>query len=82
MHHHVRHNHGQMMDADGDRNQGLHRDCRFSVIQPRDVFWNLGVMLDSELSMRKHMAKVTSTSIYQLRRVRQVHRYVPEAQMR
>ena len=45
-----------------------------SVIQPKDVVRDLGVMLDSELSMQQHIAKVTSTCFYQLRRLRQVRR--------
>jgi hypothetical protein len=32
-----------------------------SVIQPKDVVRDLGIMLDSELSMKQHIAKVTST---------------------
>jgi len=47
-----------------------------SVIQPKDVVRDLGVMLDSELSMKQHIAKVTSTCFYQLRRLRQVRRLV------
>ena len=49
-----------------------------SVIQPKDVVRDLGVMLDSELSMQQHIAKVTSTCFYQLRRLRQVRRLVGE----
>jgi hypothetical protein len=43
-----------------------------SVIQPKDVMRDLGVMLDSELSMKQHIAKVTFTCLYQLRGFRQV----------
>jgi len=35
-----------------------------SVIQPKDVVRDLGVVHDSELSMKQHIAKVTSTSAY------------------
>ena len=37
-----------------------------SVIKPKDVVRDLGVMLDSELSMKQHIAKVTSTCFYHL----------------
>ena len=47
-----------------------------SVIQPKDVMRDLEVMLDSELSMKQHIAKVISTCFCQLRRFRQVRRFV------
>ena len=47
-----------------------------NVIQPAPVVRDLGVLLDSELSMKKHVNKVTSTCFYQLRRLRQIRRLV------
>src|SRR5664279_2820400 len=38
-----------------------------SVIEPKDVVRDLGVMLDSGLSMKQHVAKTASTCFYQLR---------------
>ena len=37
---------------------------------------NLGVLLDSELSMKQHVAKVTMICFYHLRRLRQIRRRV------
>ena len=47
-----------------------------NVIQPKTVVRDLGVLLDSELSMKQHIAKVTSTCYYQLRRLRQIRHLV------
>ena len=47
-----------------------------SVIQPVTVFRDLGVLLDKELSMSPHIASVTSSCFYQLRRLRQIRRPV------
>jgi len=44
------------------------------VIKPTSVVRDLGVLLDSELSMKKHIAKVTSVCFYHLRRLKQVRR--------
>ena len=53
-----------------------HQDITVTVgtvtIQPSAVVRDLGVLLDSELSMKRHVAKVTSTCFYQLRRLRQI----------
>ena len=38
-----------------------------SVIQPVAVVLDLGVLLDQELSMSQHIARVTSSCFYQLR---------------
>ena len=45
-----------------------------SVIQPAAVVRDLGVLLDQELSMSQHIARVTSSCFYQLRRLRQIRR--------
>jgi hypothetical protein len=47
-----------------------------SVIQPPAVVRDLSVLLDQELSMTQHIAKVTSSCFYQLRRLRQIRRPV------
>jgi len=43
-----------------------------TVIQPSDRVRDLGVILDSSLSMRQHIAKVTSTCFFHLRRLRKI----------
>jgi len=43
-----------------------------TVIQPCDRVRDLGVILDSSLSMRQHIAKVTSTCFFHLRRLRKI----------
>jgi len=43
-----------------------------TVIQPCDRVRDLGVILDSSLSMRHHIAKVTSTCLFHLRRLRKI----------
>ena len=46
------------------------------VVQPASVVRDLGVLLDQELTLKQHVAKVTSGCFYQLRRLKQVRRYV------
>lgn len=41
-------------------------------VQPTDIVRNLGVLLDSELTMKQHVNKVTSACFYHLRRQRQL----------
>jgi len=41
-----------------------------------NVVRNLGVLLDSELSMTQHVAKVASVCFYHIRRLRQIRRHV------
>jgi len=57
----------------------LSDDCRaiivgWSVIQCTDVVRDLGVLLNSEMSMQRRISKVTSVSFYHLRRLRQIMR--------
>jgi len=43
-----------------------------AVIQPGDRVRDLGVILDSSLSMRQHIAKVASTCFFHLRKLRKI----------
>jgi len=52
-----------------------------AVIDPSAVVRDLGVLLDSELTLRQHVSKVTSSCYYQIRRLRQVSRYVGRENM-
>ena len=47
-----------------------------TAIQPVEVVRDLGVLFDSELSMKQHVAKVASVCFYQLRRLRQMRHLV------
>ena len=56
-------------------------DCRAiivgsSVIQCTDVVRDLVVLLDSEMSIQRHISKVASVCFYHLRRLRQIWNYV------
>jgi len=55
-------------------------DCTIQVgssaIQPSTVVRDLGLHLDSQLSMKQHVAKVAATCYYQSRRLRQIRRRV------
>jgi hypothetical protein len=46
------------------------------IIHPVNVVRDLGVLLDSELSMKLHISKVASCCFYQLRRLHQINRLV------
>jgi len=46
------------------------------VVQPNDVVRDLGVLLDSELSLKEHVNRTASTCSYHLRRLRQLKRHV------
>jgi len=64
----------------------LSDDCRAisvcsSVIQCTDVVRDLGVLLDSEMTMQRHISKVTSVCFYHLRRLRQIRNYVSQTVM-
>ena len=56
------------------------QDCSLvmgaETVTPVDVVRNIGVYLDSELSMKQHVAKVASICFFHLRRLRQVRRRV------
>ena len=53
------------------------------IIHPSSVVRDLGVLLDSELTMKQHVAKVAASCFYHLRRLRQVRRRLgQEATMR
>jgi len=47
-----------------------------TTINATDVVRNLGVLLDSQLSMKQHVAKVASVCFYHIRRLRQIRRRV------
>ena len=52
-----------------------------SVIHHADVVRDLGVLLDSEMSMQRHIGKVTSVCFYHLRRLHQIRNYVSQTAM-
>ena len=45
-------------------------------MKPIDVVRDLGVLHDSELTMKRHVSKTVSTCFYHLRRLRQLRRHV------
>ena len=47
-----------------------------NIIQPVKSVRDLGVQLDTELSMKTHVSKVASRCFYQMRRLRQITRLV------
>ena len=47
-----------------------------SIVPCSAVVRDFGVLLDSELSMKHHISKVTSTCYYHLRRLHQIRNYV------
>jgi len=46
------------------------------VVQLASVERDLGVLVDQELTFKEHVAKIASSCFYQLRRLKQVRRYV------
>ena len=53
-------------------------DIGHTSICPVKLVRNLGVLLDDELTMKKHINKVASACFFQLRRLRQIRRLVGE----
>ena len=53
-------------------NLGLHVGA--DIITPVDVVRDLGVLLDTKLTMKKHISKITSVCFYHLRCLKQVRR--------
>jgi len=51
-------------------------------VQPSDVVRDLGVLLDSELTLKHHVNRIASTCFYHLRRLRQLKRHVGVAVMK
>ena len=50
------------------------------TLQPAGVVRDLGVLLDSQLTMKQHVNRVASSCFFRLRRLRQIKRHVtPEA---
>jgi len=47
-----------------------------STVPYSTVACDLGILLDSELTMKQHISKVTSICYYHLRRLRQIRNYV------
>ena len=47
-----------------------------TIVKPTDVVRNLGVLLDSELTMKRHISKTVSTCFYHLHRLQQLRRHV------
>jgi len=64
----------------------LSYDCRAitvcsSVIQCTNVVRDLNVLLDSEMTMQRHISKITSVCFYHFRRLRQIRNYVSQTVM-
>jgi len=52
------------------------------VVKSVNVFRDLGVLLDSELTMKQHIIHVISISYYHLRRLRQLRCHIPQDAMK
>ena len=63
-----RHNLAKLADDD------LSLTIGSETVQPSDVVRDLGVWLDSELSLKQHVTKIATSCFYELRRLRQVRR--------
>ena len=57
-----------------EANRGL--DSGTISISPCEVVRDLGVLLDSELTMKLHVSKLAAACFYQLRRIRQIRRII------
>ena len=55
-------------------NEDISFTIGLETVQPSNVVRDLGVWLDSELSLRHHVTKIAASCFYQLRRLRQVRR--------
>ena len=51
------------------------------VINPSETVRDLGVLLNSELTMRPHIARTASTCFVHLRRLRQLRRFADQSTM-
>jgi len=51
-------------------------------VQLTDIVRNIGVLLDSELTVKQHVNRVTSACFYHLRRLRQLKRHVSQDTLR
>ena len=55
-------------------------DCSLSIgdfaVKHSTVVFNLGVLLDSELTLKQHISKVASSCYYHIRRLNQISRFV------
>ena len=49
------------------------------AVEPVDSVRALGVIIDSELSMRVHISKISSTCVFQLRRLRKLRSFIDGA---
>ena len=65
---------GTKVSLEKMKNMDLALHVGNDVIKPAAVVRDLGVVLDSELSMKPHVSKVTSVCFYHLRRLKQVRR--------
>ena len=54
-------------------------DCLFVGINCADIVRDLSVLLDSEMSMQRHIGNVTGVCFYHLRRLRQIRNYVSQS---
>ena len=54
----------------------VHLDVGNTRIEPSDTVKNLGVTMDSTLSMRNHISKISKTSVGKLRNIGHIRRYL------
>ena len=61
--------------------QGNHHDSMTvgsAIIKPAEIVRNLGVILDSQLTMQAHITKVASSCFFHLRRLHQLRHVVAQ----